>query len=314
MRTDPGTSYPKDSMHVDYSTDGGMTWTLLARYGPGTGGWDYHGGIVLPSTSATTVVRFTASQNYGYTGYTDMYIDAVRVFPAMCRHAGSRHYRFRRGMRWQELYPRAYGYHSFGRSYLPVAIRKDPQAPTVGWSNLLGGTVAQPTANISGPTSFRAIVTCSNSSLSDTSAVFNVPIAPFYYCYCNVPTSVNYPQYQYGGIGNVKIASRPANVVLMSNGNPLPATNNAGVTVGYKSFAKTVPAPVLIRDSTYRFTITTATSYSTGIGNTYNYAVIFLDTNRNGIWDLPGERIMTKTVSTFPSTVFRISLSLPMLR
>jgi hypothetical protein len=297
-------TYPNDSLYVEYSTNAGMTWNLLARYGSpgGTGKWDYHSGLVLPSNSPTTIVRFTGSQNYGSSyNAADIHIDAVRVFPPC--------------------------------SGLPVAGTIDSVEPCAGkdftlqlkgtsanagltyqwqyrvtggaspvWTNLTGGNIPRPTANITVPTSFRAIVTCTGSGQSDTSKVLNVPIAPFYYCYCDVGKRAQYP-YQYGGIGNVSVETKSTGTVLMSHGNPLPVTNNPTATAGYKSFARTVTPPVLIRDSTYHFSITVATPYGSLISGSNTFAHIYLDVNRDGVWNLPGEKILSKSWSTSGQTV-----------
>lgn len=292
LRTDAGPSYPKDSMVVDYSTDAGMTWTNLRKLGPGTGGWDFFGNINLPSNSATTIVRFTASQNYGYTGYTDIYLDAVRIMPPCGAKptAGTidsvtacPNKNFKLSLTGTSA--------AAGLSYL---WQYKPTGSTLGWSNLPGGNVPKPTANISVPTSFRVIVTCNNTTpaVSDTSLVYNVKLDPFYYCYCDIPSGwqygPSYAQYMYNGIGNVSVATRPAGVVLMSN--------TTGLNYPYSSYARTVAPPMLIRDSTYRFSMT-------DIQGSYSYTssvpgAFFLDWNRNGVWDLPGERIMNKSTST----------------
>ena len=69
-----------DSIYVDYSMNGGATFTNLARYGMGSGKWDFKT-LILPSNSATTVVRWTYWQEYQYTGYGDMGLDGVRILP-----------------------------------------------------------------------------------------------------------------------------------------------------------------------------------------------------------------------------------------
>jgi hypothetical protein len=59
----------------------------------------------------------------------------------------------------------------------------------------------------------------------------------------------------------------------------------------------------LIRDTTYRFSITAASPTASFIGNTNNLARIYLDVNRNGVWDLPGEKVMGRSVTTTGQTV-----------
>lgn len=297
-RLDNNANYPNDSLIVEYSPDAGITWNTLAKYGGGnsTGGWDYHGGIPLPSTSATTIIRFSGSQNYGYSTGSDIYLDAVRVFPACTGKPNAGTIDSVDACSGKDFTLKLSGTSQVAGLTFLWQYRPTSGATTV-WNNLAGGNVPRPTANITAPTSFRCIVTCSYSGQSDTSAAFNVMLSPFYYCYCDVGLRANYP-YQYGGIGNVSVESDASGAVMMSNGNPLPTTNNPTATAGYKSFARTVPAPYLIRDTTYKFSITVATPYSYLITGSYTYAHIYLDINRNGVWDLPGERIMAKSWST----------------
>ncbi len=291
LRTDPGFG-ANDSVYVDTSLNGGLSFGRLAQFGPGSGGWDFKT-LQLASNSATTVIRWTAWMGYLYNYYTDMGLDGVRVLPPCSGKPVAGKIDSVKACPGKNFTLSLTGTsQSAGLAY---QWQYKPTGSTLGWANLPGGTIAKPTANISVPTSFRVIVTCTNSTappaVDDTSAVFDVSLDAFYYCYCDVPTTVQYP-YNYSAIGNVSVATRPAGVTLMSN------TTSVLSGVFYTSYAKTVPAPTLIRDSTYRFSVTPIYG-STYPGYYYGGTVAaFLDSNRNGIFDLPGERIMNKTTSS----------------
>ncbi len=305
----PGT-YPGDSIIVDFSSDGGMTFSNLAKYGAGTGGWDFKS-LSLPATNtATTVIRWSYKDAYQY--YGDMGLDGVRVLPPCAAKPTAGKIDTISACPGKNFTLSLTGTSmAAGLTYL---WQYKPTGSSAGWTNLPGGTVPKPTANISVPTSFRVIVSCSNTlptPLDDTSLVYDVKLNPFYYCYCTVPTSVTYPNYYYNTIGNVTVTTRPAGVTLLNNGNPLPTLSNPNATSWYTDYTKTVPAPTLIRDSTYRFAMTAYTNQS------YFYtgypAAFFLDLNRDGVFNPalatatpPGEMIMSTTIgsSTAP-TVFK---------
>ncbi len=297
LRTDPSFS-PNDSVIVDYSTDGGITWNAFTtggngRFGPGSGGWDFKT-LQLSSNSATTVVRWTAWMTYNYNSYSDIGLDGVQILPPCAAKPTAGTIDPVKACPGKNFKLSLTG--TSAAAGLTYQWQYKPTGSPVGWSNLPGGTIAKPTANISVPTSFRVIVTCGNTTppVDDTSAVYDVQMEMFYYCYCDVPTSVQFPGNSYSGIGNVSVATRPAGVVLMSN--------TSLFTPNYTMYSKTVAAPTLIRDSTYRFSLTP-------INGIYGYisspAAFFLDWNRNGVWDLPAERIMAKTASSANVAVFQ---------
>jgi hypothetical protein len=286
LMTNPTATYG-DSTYVEYSTDGGMTWTLLARYGPGTGKWDYKSNLQINSNSATTVVRWTMWQQYPYCCYSDMGLDGVKIVPPCNAKPVAGKIDSVEACKGKNFQLSLTG--TSAAAGLTYQWFFKPTGSTLPWAALAGGNVAKPTANISVPTSFKVVVSCSNTTpvVDDTSAVFDVKLSPFYYCYCNAPSSIQYPQYVYTSIGDVKIEKLPSLTQIMSN----PTLS----TPTYTNYQRTVPAPILIRDSTYRFSMLSisGTAYISG-----SNAAFFLDWNRNGIWDLPQERIMNKTAGT----------------
>jgi hypothetical protein len=289
----PTTTY-KDSLFIDYSTDGGMTWNFMAKYGAGTGGWDYKN-LVLPSNSATTVVRFTSWNEYTSTSSPDAGLDGVKILPPCAARPTAGIIDSVEACKGKNFVLSLSG--TSAAAGLTYEWQFKPTGSTLPWAPLAGGNIAKPTANISVPTSFRVVVSCSNTTpiVSDTSAVRDIKLSPFYYCYCNFPTSIQYPQYNYSAIGDVIIKKLPSLTQIMSN--------PTGPNPPYMNYQRSVPAPVLIRDSSYRIEMLF-------IAGTYSYTAsncaFFLDYNRNGIWDLPQERIMNKmSASTSSNTVFQ---------
>jgi hypothetical protein len=283
LNLNPTATY-QDSCYVEFSTDGGMSWSLLQRYGPGTGKWDFKT-VSLNSNSATTIIRWTMWQNYQYTGYNDVGLDGVRILPPCGAKPVAGKIDSVEACKGKNFQLSLTG--TSANAGLTYEWQFKPTGSTLPWAPLAGGNVGRPTANISVPTSFRVIVGCGNltPSPADTSAVFDVKLMPFYYCYCNAPTSIQYPGSNYSSIAEVKVENMPSLVVLMSN--------PTGNTPTYTSYQRSVPAPILIRDSTYRFSMLSVSGLNGYIGG--SNAAFFLDYNRNGIWDLPQERIMNKT-------------------
>jgi len=70
---------PNDSLRVRLSEDGGASFSPLAMYGPGTGGWDMKS-LTIASDSPRTVLLFQALSQSG--GYQDIGLDSLSLVPA----------------------------------------------------------------------------------------------------------------------------------------------------------------------------------------------------------------------------------------
>ncbi len=315
----PQPTYPIDSLIVDMSTDGGATFTPLpgGRIGAATGPAKTWNLVTIPNimvNSPTTVFRFKAKHGSSAGYVDDIYLDAVRI-DEPCQVAPTAGVidsaypcsgkPFKLKLKGNTL--------AAGLSYL-----WQYKSPTsTFWSPLPGGNVASPTATITGTTDFRAIVFCNNTTpvTSDTTPVYRMTLAPFYYCYCDAGISPSYwsSPYYYVLVGNVKISTDPAGTVLLNNGNALPTLSNLAANfAGYEDFRLTVPAPTLILDSTYRLALTQTSYYSYWYSS---YANAWLDIDQNGRFDaseqIMNNRAITNQSSPSTSVAFQIPANAP---
>lgn len=273
MKTYPGSPYPNDSVIVMMSTNGGGTFTTLGAFGPGTGSWDFHT-LSVPSNSATTVIRFKARSDYQY--YGDIAIDYVRILPpcAGTPTAGN----------VTPVTPCANADFQLTLQNNSQAAGityqwEDSTAGSPGWSSsgITNPTSMIATGNISVPTYFRCTITCTNSGVSSRTPAYLVNLAAFYYCYC-----ANGAMYTSStdNIGRVTVRRNSNGDTILNNGPGLPIYNFTPI-VGYSDFRYTVPAPKVVRDSTYRIMVQQVES------GTYAYttrAFAFIDFNRDGVF------------------------------
>ena len=295
-------SYPGDEIDVDTSSNGGATWGLLTSVVGTPPGWNQ---VVVPfnSNSATTVIRFRAFQNYSYNYYDDIYIDKVQVLPA-CTGTPTA------GL-IDTILPcngKSFKLNLTGTSTVAGLTYRWQYLPSgaTGWADLPGGGIMNPIATITSNTQFRAIVTCSNSLLSDTSRVMNGILQPFYYCYCSF--TPYYTNYSYGNIGNVLLTKASNGVALINNGVATPITYNTTATNYYTDFRRTLTPPTLIRDSLYRLQISAITSqYS--IYTPYP-ANAWIDYNRDGIYQA-SERILNKNITSTTNPIAKDTFRIP---
>jgi len=273
MKTQTGTVYPNDSVIVMMSTNGGGSFTTLGGFGPGTGSWDFHV-LSVPSNSATTVIRFKARSDYQY--YGDIAIDYVRILPPCSATPSAGNV--------TPITPCANADFQLTLQNNSQAAGltyqwQDSTAGSPGWSasGITNGTSMIATGNISMPTYFRCIVTCTNSSASDTTDPYLVNLAAFYYCYCNsgalyVSSTDN--------IGRVTLRRTSTGDTLLNNGPGTPIYNFTPI-VSYSDYRYSVPAAPIVRDSTYTVSVQQVES------GTYAYttrAFLFIDFNRDGVF------------------------------
>lgn len=275
-----------DSLVVTMSVDSGATFTTLGTYYT-TSGWELET-LPVVSNSPKTIIRFNATSDYGA---SDIGIDYVRVLPPCSGKptAGS----------VTQVTP-------CPNTDFNLSLTGTTQSAglTYQWQQMQNGvaTTAGITnntsmiaiANISQPTTYRCIVTCSNSGLSDTSAEYTVQLAPFYMCYCN--SAAVYMDDD--DIGNVKVIAVASNDTLLNNGIASPLVPNSTSTNTYTDFRTTVPPVPVFRDSVYNLWVTQIDQY-------YFYtctAVAFIDYNRNGIFETT-ENIFSQVTGSATQTV-----------
>jgi hypothetical protein len=313
----PAATYPVDSIIVDYSTDGGVTFNgfggglgkIGAAFGPQQT-WNLVTIPNIPVSSPTTVFRFRAK--HGSSGYanSDIYIDAVRIDPPCGAKPVA-------GVIDSVIACPGKIFKLKLKGNVPAAglsyLWQYKPAGSSFWSPLPGGNVASPSYSMTSATQFRAIVTCTNTTpnVSDTTPVYNAPIAPFYYCYCTpffqLPT---YVTNGYSEVGNVTILTQPAAVPLLNNGTATPTMNNATATFsGYEDFRLTVAPPVLVRDSTYRISISQISGNSSWVSTS---GVAWLDINRNGVFE-SSEIIISKSIASSTNPTVFNNFTIPSL-
>ncbi|RYZ47771.1 MAG: hypothetical protein EOP49_20375, partial [Sphingobacteriales bacterium] len=107
------------------------------------------------------------------------------------------------------------------------------------WTPIAGATATSLSTLLSGPTDYRAVITCINGGGQDFSNTVSVSVNPYYLCYCSPLTGVALHTTTGNYITNVNIAGTPLNVTTTAVGAgaytqnyPLTATNTATLTQG----------------------------------------------------------------------------------
>jgi len=285
-----------DSLNVYLSTDAGQTFSLLGGYNvtSSSSGWDE---VVIPiaTNNPKCVIRFEAISDWGG---SDIGLDYVRVVPECSGTpvAGN----------VKPVTPCANIDFQLELANYPLAagIAYQWQYSTNGTTflNVPNGNQMYGTENISVPTYFRCIVTCTATGTSDTTAPYLATLAPFYMCYCNSTA-------MYGDaedIGNVTIKTQPANVILLDNGVATPLEYNIDAVNMYTDFRSAIAPVPLYMDSTYKATITEITSY----GFTDCSVAGFIDYNRDGIFQ--ATEMIFSGVTAYPNQDVNANFTVPL--
>ncbi|HXS36631.1 MAG TPA: T9SS type A sorting domain-containing protein [Flavipsychrobacter sp.] len=282
-------SYPNDSFLVWLSTDNGVTFKEIGSYGTTTS-WQFES-LPIASNSPQTVILFQTVYKYQYSDVNNMGLDLVKVLPP-CQDkptAGT----------VNNVTPCSGTNFNLSLTGVSQAAGLSYVWQSSGdgssWTTLSGDTLPVITQNITANTYYRAIVTCTNSGLSDTTASQLIKLAPFYICYCDPTknaTNVNVPS---SSVNNFSILRLPKNDSILDFGKAVPVdgSKNPWEKIDYVAY-DTIPndssiLPTLYRDSLYQFYVTVG-SYNSYDYN-YNTPVnIYLDLNHNGQYD-PAEEI-----------------------
>ena len=268
-----------DFLDVQYSTNGAAgpftdlgqigvndTWTLST--------------FSLPTNSATVVVRFIGTSDYGS---TDIGLDYVRILSPCAGAPTAGTVTATNACSGQNFTLGVQGNTQAG------ALTYQWQQSTDGttWTSIAGATADQTIGNITAPTYFRLIVTCSNSSMSDTSAPLLVNLAAYYYCYC--ASAAQYDGSYNSNIGNVNIVTQPGGATVLDNGNATPLLNNTTANNAYTDFTALTPA-IVYRNSTYTATVSAISNVSY-VEN--SRSAIYVDYNHDGVYDVTTEKLIT---------------------
>lgn len=260
-----------DSLKILLSTDAGGNFTEIGSAST-AGSWTYQS-LNFTSTSPTTVLRFQGKSDAVTTG-SDIGVDALQVLP-QC--AGKPNV----GVidTASPCSGATFGLNLLGGSPAAGVTYEWQSSPDgfTNWSPVPGGTLPILSTTISAPTYFRAIATCINSGLADTTPVKFIPLASFYYCYCTSnATAGSGPD-----IGNVRITQLPGNYPVLNNGLATPLINNPAASATYTDYRLALPPIVTYRDSLWRIAVTQISS------GTFvpSVVAVWVDLDHNGVYD-----------------------------
>ena len=242
-----------DSLVVQMSTDGGATFTRLGGYATAAA-WTP---VTLPvaSNTARTVIRFIGVSDYGS---TDVGLDYVQVLPPCTNKptAGA----------INPVTPcknTNFQLSTTGTTSAAGLIYQWQDSVNGNWVN--SSTQLVYTTSISGPTTFRLIVTCTNSNDADTTRSYTVVPAAFYLCYCA-------PTYATGATANT---ITKVSVLNMTN-------TSTGASPWYSNFVPQQPTPLPIASLTMGQTDTVKVTMSS---NATNYSALWIDFNHDSQFD-----------------------------
>ena len=145
------------------------------------------------------------------------------------------------------------------------------------WTNITGANTSSYPASQVLDTWYQCIVTCSSTSLVDTSAALLVTTNSFVNCYCTSTATSTTTQ----DIVNVTLST-------MNNSSTCTTTGGAGsVQSLYSNYTTTVPAPILSPGVFYPFSVEIGTCTT----NSSNWTKAWIDFNQNGLFTDPGEEV-----------------------
>jgi len=172
---------------------------------------------------------------------------------------------------------------------------QDSSSVSGAWADILNATNVSYTASagITVPTSYRMVITCSNSFLMDTSNVQSVALDSFYKCYCSPLTGVTLHTCCGNYISNVTITG-----TTLNNSS---TTNGPGY---YTQYLPNVPSQTGTVVQGLPYTYNTTLTYSS-----YG-ADIWIDINGNGIFESTEYYPFTGT-STAPTNLLSQSIAIP---
>ncbi|HXS36630.1 MAG TPA: GEVED domain-containing protein, partial [Flavipsychrobacter sp.] len=283
--------YPDDSFTVWLSTNNGASFNEIGSFAA-TSGWAFES-IPIASNSAQTVIAFKAVYETQYSETNNMGFDLVKILPPCSGKptAGS----------ISNIVPCSGVNFNLGLTGtsevagLSFVWQLSNDGST--WSTISGDTLPIITQNITANTYYRAIVTCTNSGLSDTTATQLIKLAPFYICYCKAAAAATYVYIPpYSAVNNLSILKLPSADSILDFGHATPVDGNTINPseripyVGYDTLVSDIATlPIMYRDTVYQFYVTvgSANYYDYNYGTPVN---LYLDLNHNGIYD-PSEQI-----------------------
>jgi hypothetical protein len=167
------------------------------------------------------------------------------------------------------------------------------------WSAVLGGTSSTLNTNIAEDTYFACVLTCTNTSLIDTSASVLVLSTPFLNCYCtSSATDVDDED-----IFNVTLGG-------IDNSSDCLTTGGAGSALNmYSDYTADVAPAQLVQSMSYPISIEVGTC---GTFDYNNWTKAWIDYNQNGSFDDAGEEVYSSTASTAGAHFENGTVNVPM--
>ena len=283
-----------DSLRIFLSINNGASFTQLAAF-PDALNWTFTQ-IPINSTSAQTVIRF---QGQGDWGMDDLGIDLVQVVPPCSGAPVAGTVDSVKVCSGQNFDLSLTGTSASGG--LIYTWQESPD--NINWTNIVNGNTAIVTTSTTTPTYYRAIVTCSNSGLSDTSNSQFLDIAPFYLCYCPNKADNGFGE----DVGNVTINRINPTQQVLNNGIASPLTSNATSVNTYTDFTG-VPAANIYKGESYNYSITVITDDVVLFNNAA--VSIYIDMDRDGVYDPFTERVLQGNAN-FATQIFNNNFTIP---
>lgn len=161
------------------------------------------------------------------------------------------------------------------------------------WNNIAGANGISYSASPSSLTFYRCIISCTNSSLSDTADAVRISINPFLDCYCS--SSANNAGDE--EIYNVTLNGNSTNPLYAgTNGCTAPGPGPGSILDRYSNFKPLGSLADIQKGVTSNFSVEQnecdgATYYSAGIA-------IWIDYNQNGLFTDAGEQVYVENTTT----------------
>jgi hypothetical protein len=167
----------------------------------------------------------------------------------------------------------------------------------VTYTNIPAATGTTLTTNQSAATYYQAVITCSASGLTATTAPVNVTMNTPAACICTSTATSSADE----DIFNVTLGT-------LNNSSTCATTGGPGSTLNrYSDYTAIVAAPAVTQGSVYPFSVQIGTCG----GNFNNSTRIFIDFNQNGVFTDPGETVYTSAAATAGAHTESGSITVP---
>lgn len=233
-------------------------------------------------TTATTRIRFRAEGNNNFIPASDIGIDNITILQPCSGAPIAGTIDSTTACPGKDLNLSLSGISQVGG----LTVRWE-SAPTATGPWTLAATSLGPNVTINGGISssayFRARVICgsANTDPADTTASRFINLLPFYICYCDKAANTIF----FENIGNVNVRDQYGSQPIINNGIATPTTSNP-TSVNPYTLINNPPYPIIYSDSSYYIDVTAITNATTFSDC---YAKVFIDYNRDGVYNFASE-------------------------